>query len=76
MCREVQDWDWELEHSLNVDQTGRMAFMTLAQQSWACHVEAIAVAGKLVKKISEGKPADNPSVFVTVGCQTAMPDFR
>ena len=53
---------------LNVDYAGRMAFMTLAQTSKASHLEAISIIRKLLKKISEGTPAFNPSAFVTKSC--------
>ena len=49
-----------------------MSFMTLAQKPRANHLEAISIVGKLVKKISEGKLAHNPSAFVTNCCLKAM----
>ena len=76
MCRQVQDWDCELENHLMVDYLARMSLNNLAERSEAGHLEANSIIGKLLKKISEGKPADNPSAFVTVGCQKAMPDYR
>ena len=38
----------------------------------AHNVEAVAVVAKLVKKMSENEPAENPSAFVTKGCPNAM----
>ena len=61
-----------MKHGLGVDELGRYAFHQLAQQSWAHHVEAVAIVAKLCKKMGEGEPAHNPSAFVTKGCLNAM----
>ena len=75
-CAEIDDWDHRMKYSLGVDDAARYAYHNLAQQSWYHHKQAIAVVGKLVKKMTENDPAENPSAFVMSGCLKAMPDYR
>ncbi len=71
-CREVQEWDYALEHHHGVDRTGRHAFMALAQRENGGHEEAISIVRKLGQKIYEGELARSASAFVTKSCLRAM----
>ena len=54
------------------EATVRMATVHGHSSRSAHNVEAVAVVAKLVKKMSENEPAENPSAFVTKGCPNAM----
>ena len=49
-----------------------VGFTKMKLRCWHHHCRAIAVVAKLVKKMSENEPAENPSAFVTKGCPNAM----
>ena len=73
-CRKIEDWLVDLE-TLKVDKAARMQLVSLARMSEQGFNEAEHVISKLLKKVGEGRAADNLSVFVMTGCQNARKDI-